>query len=66
VGWLKRATLTEYLLKQRDLENNSKPNRTRVIGSLPEKITTSRKEILTLSPGNVAEGSNDVSEDDDA
>ncbi len=26
---------------------------------------TSKKELLTLSPGNVAEGSDDVGEDDD-
>jgi hypothetical protein len=56
---------TEYLLKKRDLDNSSKPNRTRTKGSPPEKNTTNKKELLTLSPVNVEEGSDDVGEDDD-
>jgi hypothetical protein len=64
VGWKKRATLKEYLLKKRELENSSKPKRTRAKGSPPEKNTTSKKKLLTLSTGNVAEGSDDVGEDD--
>jgi hypothetical protein len=47
----------EYLLKKRELDNSSKPNRTRAKGCLPEKNTTHKKELLTLTPGNVAEGS---------
>ncbi len=54
----------EYLLKKRELDNSSKLNRTRAKGSLPEKNTTSKKELLTLSPGNVAEGNDGVGEDD--
>jgi hypothetical protein len=47
----------EYLLKEKELENSPKPNRTRAKGSPPEKNTTSKKELLTVSLGNVAEGS---------
>jgi hypothetical protein len=46
----------EYLLKKRELDNSFKPNRTRAKGSPPEKNTTSKKELLTLTPGNVAGG----------
>jgi hypothetical protein len=52
----KRATLTEYLLKNIELDNSSKPNWTRTKGSPPEKNTTSKKELLTLTLGNIAEG----------
>ncbi len=45
--------------------NSYKPNRTRVKGSPPKKNATSKKELLTLSPCNVAEGSDGVGEDDD-
>ncbi len=38
-----------------ELDNSSKPNLTRAKGSLPEKNTTSKKELLTLTLGNVAE-----------
>ncbi len=65
MGRIKRATLMEYLPKKRELDNISKHNQTRVICSPPEKNTTSKKELLTLSPGNVAEGSDDVDGDDD-
>ncbi len=53
----KRAILTEYLFKKRELDNSSRPNGTRAKGSPPENNTTSKKELLTLSPGKVAEGS---------
>ncbi len=53
----KRATLIKYLLKKRELDYSSMPNRTGAKGSLPEKNTTGKKELLTLFPGNVAEGS---------
>jgi hypothetical protein len=56
VGRIKRATLAEYLLKKRELDNSSKPNRTRAKSSNPEKNTTEKKKLLTLSPDNVAEG----------
>ncbi len=49
----KGATLTEYLLKKRELDNSSKP---RAKGSPSEKNTTSQKELLTLIPGNIADG----------
>jgi hypothetical protein len=52
----KSATLSEYLLKERELDNSFKLNRQRAKGSLPEKKTTVRKELLTLTPGNVADG----------
>jgi hypothetical protein len=39
----KRATLTKYLLKERELDNSSKPNRKRAKGSPPEKIPLFRK-----------------------
>ncbi len=52
----KRATLMEYGLKKRELDNSSKPNQTRAKGSLPEKNTTSNKVLLPLTPGIVAEG----------
>ncbi len=44
------------LLKKRELDNSSKRNQTRAKGSLPENNTTDKKEQLTLTPGNVAEG----------
>jgi hypothetical protein len=53
----KRATITKYLFKERELDNSFNPNWIRAKGSLPEKNTAIRKELLTLSPGNVAEGS---------
>jgi hypothetical protein len=56
LGQIKRATLTEYLLKRRELENSSRPDRTRAKGSPPEKNTTDKKELLILTPGNIAEG----------
>jgi hypothetical protein len=40
VGRIKRATLMVYLLKKRELDNSSKPNRTRARGRPPEKNTT--------------------------
>jgi hypothetical protein len=55
-GLNERATLTEYLLKKRELDNSSKPNRTRARGSPPEKNKTCKKPLFTLTPGNVAEG----------
>ncbi len=64
-GLNKRATLMEHLLKKRELDNSSKLNRIRTKGSPPEKNTTTKKELLTLTPGNVAEGSDEVGEDDD-
>ncbi len=42
-GSNKRATLTQFLLKERELDNSSKPNRTRAKGSPPEKIPLVRK-----------------------
>jgi hypothetical protein len=59
-----RAIFTEYLLKKRELENSSKPNQTGKTQHTSGN-TTSKKELLALSPGNVAEGSDDVGEDDD-
>jgi hypothetical protein len=56
-GSNKRATLMEYLLKEIELDKSSKPNLRRAKGSTPEKNTTSKKELLTLSLGKVAEGS---------
>jgi hypothetical protein len=47
----------KYLLKEKELDNSSKPNQTRAKGCLPEKNTTSKKELLALSPGEVTEGS---------
>jgi hypothetical protein len=52
----KGATLTEYLLKKRELDNSSKPIRTRAKGCPSEKNTTSMKELLTLTPGYVTDG----------
>jgi hypothetical protein len=57
IGPNKRATLTEYLLKKRELGNSSKSNQTKAKGSPPEKNTTSKKELLTLTLGSIAEGS---------
>jgi hypothetical protein len=38
------------------MDNSSNPNWTRAKGSSPEKNATSKKELLTLTPGNVADG----------
>jgi hypothetical protein len=46
----------EYLLKKRELYNNSRPNQTRAKGSPPEKNTSDKKELFTLTLDNVAEG----------
>jgi hypothetical protein len=48
----KRATLMEYLLKKRELDNSSKPNQTSAKGSPPEKNSIIKKELLTLTPSN--------------
>jgi hypothetical protein len=37
LGRVKMATLMEYLLKKRELDNGSKPNQTSAKGSTPEK-----------------------------
>jgi hypothetical protein len=37
LGRVKMATLMEYLLKKRELDNSSKPNQTSAKGSTPEK-----------------------------
>jgi hypothetical protein len=55
----------EYLLKKRELDNSSKPNQTRAKGRPLEKNTCSKKELLTLPPGKVAEGGDGVGEVDD-
>jgi hypothetical protein len=55
----------EYLLKKRELDNSYEPNWTRAKGTQPEKNTTSKKELLTLTTGNIAEGSDEVGVDDD-
>jgi hypothetical protein len=45
------------VLKERELDNSSKPNRIRAKGSPSEKTTAVKKELLTLFPGSVAEES---------
>jgi hypothetical protein len=41
-----------------ELDNSYKPNQTRAKGSLPEKqLTANEKELLSLSRGDVEEGS---------
>jgi hypothetical protein len=48
------------------MDNSSKPNQTRTKGSLPDKNTTSKKELLTLSFwGKLQKGVDEVGEDDD-
>ncbi len=42
--------------KERELDNSSKPNGTRTKGIPPEKNTTDKKALLTLTPDNIAEG----------
>ncbi len=44
----KRATPTNYLLAERELDNSSKPNRTRAKGSPPEKTTTTKKDTHSI------------------
>jgi hypothetical protein len=46
----------EISTQKEKLDNSCKPNQTRAKGSPPEKNTTSKKELLTLTLGNVAEG----------
>jgi hypothetical protein len=43
--------------KKRELDKSFKPNQIRAKGIPPEKNTTIKKQLLTQSPGNVAEGS---------
>ncbi len=50
---------------KRELGNSSKPSRTRAKGSPPEKNTTSKKELLTLTPGNMQKEDVGVDDDDD-
>jgi hypothetical protein len=52
-----KGLLSQNIYSKRELEKSSKPNWIRAKGSPPEKNTTSKKELLTLSLGNVAEGS---------
>jgi hypothetical protein len=52
----KRDTLTEYLLKKESRTTALSLTRHRAKGSLPEKNTTVKKELLTLTLGNVADG----------
>jgi hypothetical protein len=53
----RRGLLSQNIYSKRELDNSSKSNQTRAKGSLPEKNTTSKKELLTLALGKVAEGS---------
>ncbi len=55
-GGIKRATLTECLFKKRELDNSWKPNQTKAQGNPPEKNNTDKKDLLTLTLSNVAEG----------
>ncbi len=55
----------EYLLKKRELDNSSKPNRTRAKGSQPETSTTSRKSYSLYLQVKLQKGVEDVGEDDD-
>jgi hypothetical protein len=57
------VNLTEYLL--RELDNSSKPNQIKAKGTPPEKTLLLKKELPTLSLGDVTEGSDEVCEDDD-
>jgi hypothetical protein len=41
---------------QRELDNSSKTNHTRAKGSAPEKAQQVKKELINLSPVDVAEG----------
>jgi hypothetical protein len=55
VGQIK-GLLSKNVIKRREPDNSSKPNRTRKKGSLPEKNTNNKKELLALTLGNVADG----------
>jgi hypothetical protein len=59
------STLTGFLLKTRELDNSSKPNRTRAKGSPPEKNTASKKELLTQLWVTLQKGDAGVDGDDD-
>ncbi len=59
----KMANLTEYIL--RELNNSSKPNQIKAKVSPPEETPLLKKELPTLSLGDVTEGSDEVGEDDD-
>ncbi len=55
-GLDKRASLKEYLLKKRELDNSSRPNRTRQKTARHRKIPLVRKSY-SLPPGKDAKGS---------
>ncbi len=65
MGQIKRATLTEYLLKKREWRTALSLTKEGAKCGLPEKNTIIKKELFTLSPSNVAEGSDGVGEDYD-
>jgi hypothetical protein len=46
----------EYLLKRESWTIALSQTKQRAKGSLPEKNTSSKKELLTPTPGNVADG----------
>jgi hypothetical protein len=58
--------LSKEFCSRGELDNSSKPIRTRAKGSPPEKyFTENKKELLILSWGDVEEGSFDEDDDDD-
>jgi hypothetical protein len=55
VGQIKSATLTEYLLRKRELDNSFKPNQTKGKRQPARENTIVEKELLTLAPGHIAD-----------
>ncbi len=55
-----KGLLSQKIYSGRELENRSKTNRTRAKGSPPEKAQQVKKELLTLSQGDI-----DVDDDND-
>jgi hypothetical protein len=55
----------KYLLKERELDNSSKPNQTRVKGSPPEKIPLLRKSYSLYLWVMLQKGVDEVRVDDD-
>jgi hypothetical protein len=56
VGRIK-GLLSRIIYSRREQVNSSKLNQKRAKGSLPEKTPLLKKELLTPSPGDFAEGS---------
>ncbi len=61
-----KGIFSQGIYSRRELDNSSKPKRTRAKGSPPEKhFTAKKKELLPLSRGELKKGVADDNDDDE-